>query len=93
MEHKNVTHVREDCWKITFLEKSNLRVLYFFCDTNPNDMTLEEILNCPQVGKEGGISFRQALLKIGCAQVPNRFRQQKKALRRITDDANLEEHY
>lgn len=93
MKHKNVTHVKEDCWKVAFLENSNLREVYFFCDTDPTGRSLEEILQYPQIGKDKEYSIRQALIKIGLPQIPNKYRLQKKMLRRITDDSGLEEHF
>jgi hypothetical protein len=85
--------VKDGCWRVAFLDKSILREIYFFCDTDPREKTLEEILEYPQIGKDKDFSFRQALLRIKTPQIPGRFRQQKKLLRRITDDSNFEEHF
>jgi hypothetical protein len=85
--------VKDDCWKVAFLEKSNLREVYFFCEVDPGEKELEEILKYPQVGKDKEFSFRQALLRIGTPKIPNKFRLQKKLLRRITDDPDVEEHF
>ena len=89
--HSNITHVKGDCWKINFLQKCKLQEIYFFCNEDPSSKTIEEIMTFPQVERD--ISFRQALLQIGLPQIPNKFRQQKKLFRRITDDVDTEEHF
>ena len=93
MEHKNITQIKEDCWRITFLEKCHLHEIYFFSSDDPSEKSLKEILSFPQVERD--ISFKQALLQIRASQVPNKFRQQKKMFRRITDELSTEseEHF
>ncbi len=92
MSHVSVTNVKENCWKAVFFEKCKLREFYFFCETDPAGKSLEEVLEYPQVGKDKEITFKQALVNLGL-NVPGKSRQQKKFLRRITDDASLEEHF
>ncbi|NTW27303.1 MAG: hypothetical protein HGA36_03195 [Candidatus Moranbacteria bacterium] len=93
MKHRSIVHVKDDYWKVTFIEKCNLRDVYFVCDIDPSKKTLEEILELPQVGKDKEISFRQAVVELGFSKIPDKFRQQKKLFRRLTDDASPEEHY